>query len=102
MGDGAADSPAPRRIPMSVTNGQERVTKTFPVFDCAAHINDPDEIWTEYVEPEYREVVRRSYWKDAHQAVLTGGTPGIGAPGCDCPRYHPRRPTGPQRRQKTP
>ncbi len=47
---------------MSVTNGQQRVTKTFPVFDCDAHINDPDEIWTEYVEPEYREVVRRSYW----------------------------------------
>ena len=31
---------------MSATNGQERVTKTFPVFDCDAHINDPDDIWS--------------------------------------------------------
>jgi len=29
-----------------------RVTKTFPVFDCDAHINDPNEIWTTYVAPE--------------------------------------------------
>ena len=28
--------------------------KTYPVFDCDAHINDPFEIWTKYVEPEYR------------------------------------------------
>ena len=41
-------------------NGQARVTKTFSVFDCDAHINDPDEIWTQYVEPQYRDLVRRS------------------------------------------
>src|SRR5437773_7093742 len=63
---------------MSGTNGQQRVTKTFPVFDCDAHVNDPDEIWSRYVEPEYRELVRRSYWKDEHQAVLNGRTPVIG------------------------
>ena len=85
---------------MSVTNGQQRVTKTFPVFDCDAHINDPDEIWTEYVEPEYREVVRRSYWKDAHQAVLNGRTPVIGGAAYDFPGYNPICLAGPQMTKK--
>jgi uncharacterized protein len=43
-------------------NGTQRISKPFPVFDCDAHINDPIEIWDKYVEPEYREVVRRAYW----------------------------------------
>ena len=85
---------------MSVTNGQQRVTKTFPVFNCDAHINDPDEIWTEYVEPEYREVVRRSYWKDAHQAVLNGRTPVIGGAAYDFPGYNPICLAGPQMTKK--
>ena len=38
-------------------NGHERMSKTFPVFDCDAHINDPDTIWTQYVEPAYRELI---------------------------------------------
>ena len=58
-----------------------RIQKRFPVFDCDAHINDPDEIWSEYVEPEYRDVVRRAYWKDAHQTILNGRTVVIGGAG---------------------
>src|SRR2546429_8615019 len=85
---------------MSVTNGQQRVTKTFPVFDCDAHINDPDEIWTEYVEPEYRELVRRSYWKDEHQTYLNGRTPTIGGAAYDFPGYNPICIAGPQMSKK--
>jgi len=85
---------------MSVTNGHERVTKTFPVFDCDAHINDPDAIWTDYVEPEYRELVRRSYWKDAHQTYLNGRTPTIGGAAYDFPGYNPICIAGPQMSKK--
>jgi len=84
---------------MAVTNG-ERVTKTFPVFDCDAHINDPDAIWTDYVEPQYRELVRRSYWKDEHQAVLNGRTPVIGGAAYDFPGYNPICLAGPQMTKK--
>src|SRR5207253_10570086 len=80
---------------MSGTNGQQRVTKTFPVFDCDAHVNDPDEIWSRYVEPEYRELVRRSYSMDEHQAVLNGRTPVTGGAAYDLPRYNPTCPAGP-------
>src|SRR5947208_184734 len=85
---------------MSGTNGQQRVTKTFPVFDCDAHVNDPDEIWSRYVEPEYRELVRRSYWKDEHQAVLNGRTPVIGGAAYGFPGYNPICLAGPQMTKK--
>src|SRR6266567_8934021 len=62
-------------------NGQRRITKSFPVFDCDAHVNDPVEIWDKYVEPEYRDLVKRAYWcKGAsgfineRQAVISGNT----------------------------
>src|SRR5947208_2152734 len=85
---------------MSGTNAQQRVTKTFPVFDCDAHVNDPDEIWRDYVEPAYRELVRRSYWKDEHQAVLNGRTPVIGGAAYDFPGYNPICLAGPQMSKK--
>ena len=40
------------------------------------------EIWRDYVEPEYRELVRQSYWKDEHQTILNGRTPVIGRASC--------------------
>jgi uncharacterized protein len=85
---------------MSSANGHERVTKDFSVFDCDARINDPDEIWTRYVEPEYRELVRRSYWKDAHQAYLNGRTSVIGGAAYDFPGYNPICIAGPQMSKK--
>jgi predicted TIM-barrel fold metal-dependent hydrolase len=49
------------------------MTKSFPVLDCDAHINDPIEIWTKYVEPEYRDVVQQSYWCDDEvDGILNG------------------------------
>ncbi|MEE9286424.1 MAG: amidohydrolase family protein, partial [Dehalococcoidia bacterium] len=47
--------------------------KTFPVFDCDAHVNDPLEIW-DYVEPEHRDLVRHSYVRDDQGGLLNGKT----------------------------
>src|SRR5262249_2024880 len=88
------------RTIMSDTNGERRLTKTFPVFDCDAHINDPNEIWSRYVEPEYRDLVRRSYWKDERQAVLNGRSPVIGGAAYDFPGYNPICIAGPQMSKK--
>ena len=49
-----------------------KLHKNFPVFDCDAHINDPLEIWDKYVEPEYRELVKQSYWNNPGHAILNG------------------------------
>ncbi|MBI3743611.1 MAG: amidohydrolase family protein [Chloroflexi bacterium] len=49
-----------------------RTKKSFPVFDCDAHVNDPLEIWTKFVEPGERELVRNSYWRDSNGAILNG------------------------------
>ena len=40
----------------------ERLTKSFSVFDCDAHINDPLPIW-DYVPESKRELVRNTYWR---------------------------------------
>src|SRR5262249_24964738 len=86
--------------PMHDGNGHERVTKTFPVFDCDAHINDPDTIWTEYLDPAQRDLVRQSYWKDDRQAVLNGRTITIGGGAYDFPGYNPICIAGPQMNKK--
>ncbi len=66
-------------------NGKPTMKKTFPVFDCDAHINDPVEIWEKYVEPKDRELVKRAYWcKGAggfineRQSVMSGNSEGSG------------------------
>ncbi len=46
--------------------------KSYPVFDCDAHVNDPLDIWDKYVEPEYRELVKQAYWRDERQALING------------------------------
>jgi len=48
-------------------------SKSFAVFDCDAHINDPLAIW-EYVPEADRELVRATYWRDERQAWLNGTT----------------------------
>ena len=42
----------------------DRLSKSFPVFDCDAHINDPTQIW-DYVPESKRE------WEDAKDDVVT-------------------------------
>ena len=85
---------------MTSGNGRQRVTKRFGVFDCDAHINDPDEIWTRYVAPEDRELVRRTYWKDGDHAYLNGRTTVIGGAAYDFPGYNPICLAGPQMSKK--
>ena len=74
--------------------------KTYPVFDCDAHINDPFEIWTKYVEPEDRELVKRSYWQDEKQAILNGRTVCIGGASYNFPGYNPICIAGPGMNKK--
>src|ERR1700747_2811783 len=50
-----------------------RITKSCAVFDCDAHVNDPTEIWTKYVEPEYLDHVKQAYWNDGSGAALLNG-----------------------------
>jgi predicted TIM-barrel fold metal-dependent hydrolase len=66
-------------------NGKQRMRKSFPVFDCDAHINDPVEIWENYVEPKDRELVGRAYWCggatgfiNERQMVMSGNSEGSG------------------------
>ncbi len=73
-----------------------RIKKTFPVFDCDAHINDPLEIWTKYVEPQDRDLVKRSYWKDERHTILNGRTEVLGGANYDFPTYNPICIAGPQ------
>ena len=44
-----------------------KLTKTFPVFDCDAHINDPKQIW-DYVPESKKELVRNTYWRGDDEA----------------------------------
>jgi predicted TIM-barrel fold metal-dependent hydrolase len=74
--------------------------KDFAVFDCDAHINDPIEIWTQYVEPEYRDLVKRTYWKDGTQTILNGRTACIGGASSDFPSYNPICIAGPGMNKK--
>jgi len=75
------------------------VSKDFPVFDCDAHINDPRAIW-DYVEPEYREAVKKSYWQEDGQTILNGRTAVIGGQAHDFPTYNPICIAGPGMNKK--
>jgi predicted TIM-barrel fold metal-dependent hydrolase len=78
-----------------------RLRKEFAVFDCDAHVNDPFEIWSDYVEPEHRELVRQAYWKDERQTLLHGIHPVIGGANYNfAPMYNPICIAGPQMNKK--
>ena len=38
--------------------------KDFAVVDCDGHVYEPASLWTDYVEPEYREDVRGGLWME--------------------------------------
>jgi len=72
------------------------ISKTFPVFDCDAHINDPLGIW-EYVPERDQELVRSTYWRDDNVAFVNGTMPTRGGgPGEFAPMYNPICVAGPQ------
>ena len=84
---------------MTARNGSP-VRKDFSVFDCDAHINDPRAIWSEYLEPEYREAVKRAYWQEDNQTILNGRTLVIGGQVHDFPTYNPICIAGPRMNKK--
>ncbi len=69
-------------------NGGNRMKKSFPTFDCDSHINDPLEIWSDYVEPEYRELVRQTYWRDDKRAWVNGRSRITGGANPDFQKYN--------------
>ncbi len=77
-----------------------RLTKSIPVFDCDAHINDPEQIWG-YVPESKKELVRNTYWRDDNEAWLNGDTPVMGGGnGHFAPSYNPICIAGPQMNKK--
>jgi predicted TIM-barrel fold metal-dependent hydrolase len=73
-----------------------KVTKSFAVFDCDAHINDPEKIW-DYVPESKKDLVRQTYWRDDTYAWLNGDTAVMGGGnGCFAPGYNPICIAGPQ------
>ena len=66
-------------------------------FDCDVDINDPLEIWSEYVADVDREAVRSFYWQDEHQTILNGRTLVMGGQSHYFrPLYNPILMAGPQ------
>ncbi len=84
---------------MSTPNG-DPVRKQFAVFDCDAHVNDPRAIWSEYLEPEYRDAVKRAYWQEDNQTILNGRSVVIGGQAHDFPTYNPICIAGPGMNKK--
>jgi predicted TIM-barrel fold metal-dependent hydrolase len=77
-----------------------RLTKSFPVFDCDAHINDPTRIW-DYVPESKRELVRNTYWRGESEAWLNGTQSVIGGGNGHWPQsYNPICIAGPQMNKK--
>jgi predicted TIM-barrel fold metal-dependent hydrolase len=78
----------------------DRLTKSFPVFDCDAHINDPTQIW-DYVPENKRELVRNTYWRGDNEAWLNGTQAVMGGGnGHFAPSYNPICIAGPQMNKK--
>jgi predicted TIM-barrel fold metal-dependent hydrolase len=77
----------------------DRLTKSFSVFDCDAHINDPMPIW-DYVPESQKELVRNTYWRGDGEAWLNGDTPVMGGGNAHFPGYNPICIAGPQMNKK--
>src|SRR5262245_1317436 len=73
------------------------LAKSFPVFDCDAHINDPLEIWSKYVADADREAVKSFYWQDERQTLLNGRSLVMGGASHSFrPLFNPTQIAGPQ------
>ena len=77
----------------------DRLTKTYSVFDCDAHINDPMGIW-DHVPESKKELVRNTYWRGDGEAWLNGDTPVMGGGNAHFPGYNPICIAGPQMNKK--
>jgi predicted TIM-barrel fold metal-dependent hydrolase len=45
-------------------DGETAMAKTFPVFDSDSHVVEPHEVWTQYLEPEYRTLGKHALWRE--------------------------------------
>ena len=78
----------------------DRISKSFAVFDCDAHVNDPEQIW-DHVPEAKRDLVRGTYWRDDNHAVLNGATEVFGGgSGAYGPTYNSICIAGPQMNKK--
>ena len=41
--------------------------KRFPVFDSDSHVVEPPELWSKYLEPEYRTLGKFALWREEGQ-----------------------------------
>src|SRR2546421_953465 len=79
----------------------DRMTKSFAVFDCDAHVNDPLVIWERYVPDSKKELVRQTYWRNDFEAFVNGDTRCIGGGNGEfAPMYNPILIAGPQMNKK--
>ena len=84
-----------------MTLNGERITKSFSVFDCDAHVNDPLEIWEEYLPKGTEDLVRQTYWRTDQGAMVNGDTPAMGGGNDEfAPMYNPILIAGPQMNKK--
>ena len=77
----------------------DRLTKTYSVFDCDAHINDPVGIW-DHVPESKKELVRNTYWRGDNEAWLNGDQAVMGGGNGHFPGYNPICIAGPQMNKK--
>jgi uncharacterized protein len=77
----------------------DRLTKSFSVFDCDAHVNDPTQIW-DYVPESKKKLVRETYWRSDSEAWLNGDTRVVGGGNGEFPGYNPICIAGPQMNKK--
>jgi predicted TIM-barrel fold metal-dependent hydrolase len=77
----------------------DRLTKSYPVFDCDAHINDPEQIW-DYVPASQKDLVRNTYWRGDAEAWLNGDTPVMGGGNAHFLGYNSICIAGPQMNKK--
>ena len=82
-------------------SGTARIAKSYPVFDCDAHIDEPAEIW-DYIPESERELVQATYWWGSDGFGMLNGTTRVPTGGNEvwAPSYNPVSIAGPQMNKK--
>ena len=61
--------------------------KRFPVFDGDSHVVEPPELWTKYLEPEYRTLGKHALWREEGKLGSYLKVNGKSLPGYDELKY---------------
>ncbi len=73
----------------------EKREKTFPVLDADSHVLEPQALWTDYLEPEYRVIARSWFWYEDGEFgphTILNGKPAPDLPTHNIPRHAVWRP----------